>query len=115
MAVSEREDVGFRSHGARCAAWLYRPAGDGPHPCVILAHGFGGTREARLWAYAERFRDAGIAALVFDYRHFGDSEGEPRQLIDIRRQLEFGAGLGVARWRVRQAVGPRDPRYSNTP
>ena len=31
---------------------------------------------------------AGMAALVFDYRHFGDSEGEPRQLISVRRQLD---------------------------
>jgi alpha-beta hydrolase superfamily lysophospholipase len=59
---------------------------------VILAHGFGGTREARLWAFAERFRAAGIAALVFDYRHFGDSEGEPRQLLSISRQLDDWRG-----------------------
>lgn len=86
--VEEREDLTFGSGGESCAAWFYRPEGDGPHPCVVLAHGFGGTREARLWAYAERFRAAGIAALVFDYRHFGDSAGEPRQLISIGRQLD---------------------------
>jgi len=42
----------------------------------------------RLDAYAERFRAAGYACLVFDYRNFGDSEGAPRQLIDIRMQLQ---------------------------
>lgn len=83
-----REDLEFFSGGERCAAWLYRPDGDGPHPCVVLGHGFGATRAARLWAYAERFASAGIAALVFDYRHFGDSDCEPRQLLDIGRQLE---------------------------
>jgi alpha/beta superfamily hydrolase len=31
----------------------------------------------RLDAYAEAFAEAGYHALVFDYRHFGDSEGEP--------------------------------------
>jgi hypothetical protein len=41
-----------------------------------------------LWAYPERFAAARIAALAFDYRHFGDSDGEPRQLLDIGRQLE---------------------------
>jgi len=51
----------------------------------VLAHGFGGVREARLDAFAERFGDAGLAALVFDYRYFGASTGEPRQLIDIGR------------------------------
>src|SRR4051812_4254533 len=84
----DRIDVSFLSGGERCAAWLYRPEGSGPHACVVLAHGFGGVRYARLDAFAERFARAGFAALVFDYRHFGDSEGEPRQVIDIRRQLD---------------------------
>lgn len=96
--MSEREDISFESGGERCAAWLYRPEGEGPHPCVVLAHGFGGVREARLWAYAERFREAGLAALVFDYRHFGASDGEPRQLISIPRQLDdWRAAVASAR------------------
>lgn len=82
-----RTDVSFSVEGARCAAWLYRPEGEEPAPCVVLAHGFGATREMRLDAFAERFAAAGFAALVFDYRHFGASEGEPRQLLDIGRQL----------------------------
>jgi len=40
-----------------------------------------------LDAYAERFAKAGIAALAFTYRHFGDSGGQPRQLLSIKRQL----------------------------
>src|SRR4051812_5041100 len=93
-----REDIEFHSGGNTCAAWLYRPDGEGPHPIVVLAHGFGGVREARLWAYAERFAAAGMAALVFDYRHFGDSEGEPRQLLDIGRQLDdWRAAVAFAR------------------
>ena len=51
-----------------------------------MAHGFGACKEGRLDAFAERFAAAGMAALVFDYRHFGASTGEPRQLIDIDRQ-----------------------------
>lgn len=96
--MSEREDLSFDSTGSSCAAWLYRPDGEGPHPCVVMAHGFGGTREARLGAFAERFRDAGIAAFVFDYRHFGDSEGEPRQLLSITGQLDdWRAAIKVVR------------------
>ncbi len=82
-----RSDADFTSGATRCAAWLYRPDGEGPHPCVVMAHGFSGVREQRLDAYAERFAAAGLAALVFDYRHFGASDGEPRQLLDIARQL----------------------------
>ena len=63
-----------------------------------MAHGFGGTRAARLDAFAERFADAGLAALVFDYRHFGDSGGEPRQLLDIGKQHDdWRAALAFAR------------------
>lgn len=81
-----RSDVSFSSDGVDCAAWLYRPTGDGPHPAVVMAHGFSATRDQRLDAYAERFQAAGIGSLLFDYRHFGASGGAPRQLLDIGRQ-----------------------------
>ena len=84
----DREDIRFSSGDEQCAGWLYRPAGGAQVPCIILAHGFGALKEARLDAYAKRFAAAGYAALVFDYRHFGDSEGEPRQLLEIGRQQE---------------------------
>lgn len=94
----EREDLSFPSGEERCAAWLYRPAGAGPHPLVILGHGFAGTREGRLADYAERFRDGGLAALVFDYRYFGDSTGEPRQLLSMRRRHDdWRAAIAYAR------------------
>jgi len=85
--VSPREDVRFQSGGETIAGWLYRPdKGADRVPCVVLAHGFGALKEGRLDAFAERFAAAGYAALVFDYRHFGESTGEPRNLIDIARQ-----------------------------
>jgi pimeloyl-ACP methyl ester carboxylesterase len=83
--LTERTDVTFSSGGERCAAWLYRP--EHATACVVLAHGWTGVREQRLGAFAEHFARAGLAALVFDYRHFGASEGEPRSLLDISRQL----------------------------
>lgn len=82
-----REDVYFPSGDDLCAGWLYLPDGVESPPVVILGHGFGATREMRLDAFAERFAAAGVAALAFTYRHFGDSGGEPRQLLSIRRQL----------------------------
>jgi fermentation-respiration switch protein FrsA (DUF1100 family) len=93
-----RTDVTFSSNGTDCAAWLYRPEGDGTHPLVVMAHGFSATRELRLDAYAERFCAAGLGALVFDYRHFGASGGEPRQLLDVRRQhADYHAAIAYAR------------------
>jgi uncharacterized protein len=93
-----RADCEFDSHGTRCAAWLYRPQSAGNSPCVVMAHGISAVREQRLDAYAEHFQQAGIAALLFDYRHFGASAGEPRQLWSIRRQLQdWEAAVGTAR------------------
>jgi len=93
-----RADVTFMSGGERIAAWLYRPSADGTVPCVVIAHGFAGVKEARLDAFAERFAAAGMACLVFDYRHFGGSGGEPRQLVDIKHQREdWRAALSYAR------------------
>jgi dienelactone hydrolase len=84
----QREDVWFNSGRDRISAWLYRPAGDGDAPLLVMAHGLGAVRTMRLDAYAERFCAAGYACLVFDYRNFGDSEGAPRQLLDISMQLQ---------------------------
>src|SRR3954449_9233220 len=92
-----RLDVAFPSAGDECRAWLFMPEAERP-PLVILGHGLGATREYGLEPYAERFADAGIAALVFTYRHFGDSGGQPRQLLDIERQLgDWAAALAYAR------------------
>jgi dienelactone hydrolase len=94
-----RRDLTFGSGGDTCAAWLYLPDdASGPFPCVVMAHGFGGVRAARLGAFAERFERAGYAALVFDYRHFGDSSGNPRQLLDIGLQIDdWRAAIAFAR------------------
>ena len=89
--------------GDRLAAWHFLPDGDDAapaRPCVILAHGFTATRDMQLARPAERFANAGWHAVAFDFRHFGDSGGEPRQLVDLHRQYEdwdaavaFAAGL----------------------
>jgi len=84
----QREDVWFNSGSDRISAWLYRPATNGDAPLLVMAHGLGAVRTMRLDAYAERFSAAGYACLVFDYRNFGDSEGQPRQLLDIGMQLQ---------------------------
>lgn len=98
--MSVREDVTFTSQGTSVAAWLYRPDGDGgaARPVIVMAHGLGGVREMRLDAFAERFADAGYACLVFDYRHFGASDGQPRQLLSVRRQRQdWAAAVAFAR------------------
>jgi len=74
---------------------LYEPEGSGPFPGVVLCHGFAGVKELLLPAYANRFAAAGLTALTFDYRGFGESGGErgrlvpDRQIEDIRGAIEF--------------------------
>lgn len=81
-----RQSLRFDVQGDACAAWFFQPEGDGPYPVVVMAHGLAAIKEMRLDAYAELFTAAGYACLVFDYRHFGDSDGEPRQLLDVKKQ-----------------------------
>jgi dienelactone hydrolase len=98
-----RSEVAFGSHGGTCRAWRYTPDDDGAtpavaRPCVVMAHGLGATRDASLAPYAERFAAAGMHVLLFDYRHFGASNGEPRQLVSVRRQLQdYAAAVEFAR------------------
>jgi uncharacterized protein len=94
----ERQDIQFPSNGLNCTGWFYQAWTKDIAPCIVLAHGFGGVKEMRLDAYAEKFAEAGYHALVFDYRHFGGSEGEPRQILDIKKQQQdWHAAIRFAR------------------
>ena len=101
--MTKREKVSFPSGTVSCAGYLFLPepqAGTGERlPVVILAHGFSGTMD-RLIPYAERFAASGIAALVFDYRSFGESGGQPRQVVDLPSQhQDLRAAIAWARGR----------------
>jgi len=87
MDVIERE-VSYYSEGDRIAGTLYLPAEhQAPLPGVVLCHGFTGIKELILPDYGHGFAAAGFAALAFDYRGFGASEGTPGRLV-ARRQIE---------------------------
>src|SRR5690348_4506805 len=95
--------LNFPSGGDHCAAWYLSASTDalaGPHgrPCVVMAHGFGGTRDTGLLDYAEGFAAAGLDVLLFDYRGFGGSAGTPRQRVSYRRQRnDYRAAIAAAR------------------
>ncbi len=105
----------FISQSVRCAARVYRPAGgEERRPVVVMGHGFGGVRALRLYAYAERFADAGYVVVVFDYRGFGESGGAPRQVLDVRMQLQDWradcSSRGHCRVPTRNGSSPGAPR-----
>ena len=83
-----REDIEFKSQGTTIRGHLYLPEGPGPHPAVVMAGGWCYVKELVQPEYAKVFAGAGVAALVFDYRGFGESAGEPRQHIDPWAQIE---------------------------
>lgn len=77
--------------GDEIEAWVYRPDETGPtrpHPAVVMAHGFAAVKAGGLAPFAERFRQAGFTAVVFDYRQWGGSSGQPREEVSVPRQHE---------------------------
>ena len=104
------QEITVDQHGVRLAAWhltatsdaLNRPTG---RPCVVMAHGFGATRDSGLLPFAERFAAAGTDAVIVDYRGFGASEGEPRQHVDHRAHRE-DYHAAIARARALDGVDP---------
>jgi dienelactone hydrolase len=84
-------DVNFDSGGLQCVATVYRPSGaTGVVGCVVMGNGITLTRNDGIPDYAQRFAGAGFAVLAFDYRHWGDSGGEPRRLVSLRRSSRTG-------------------------
>ena len=71
--------VAFASQGATLRGVLVTLAGSGTRrPTVVMAHGTSATLRMVALDYARVFARAGLAALVYDHRNFGCSDGEPR-------------------------------------
>jgi cephalosporin-C deacetylase-like acetyl esterase len=81
--------VEYTVNGDSIRSWLYIPP-DAPSrvPCIILCNGFGGTKDMILEQYALGFVKEGFAAVALEYRHFGESDGFPRQHYSFKDQLE---------------------------
>ena len=86
-----RQDVTFNSVGKKLVGWLYVPKGmktGEKRPAIVMAHGWSAVKEMYLDDFAAKYSNGGFVVLVFDYRNFGDSEGEPRGHIDPSMQHE---------------------------
>lgn len=84
-----RKDIEFKTEdGVTLRGWHYLPDNaSGPVPTIVMAHGFSAVKEMYLDRFAEAFAAAGFAAIVFDNRNFGASDGEPRYEIDPWQQV----------------------------
>ena len=91
----ERQKIRFASGDTQCTAWHYPGANGG---CVIMTGGFAVTKEPGTDLFARRFNEAGFGVLAFDYRHIGESGGQPRQVQRVGEQLaDWQAAIGCAR------------------
>ena len=112
-----RQDIEFDAEGTTLRGWLFTPdSGNRPCPTIVMAHGFSAVKEMYLDSYAEIFAQAGLAALVFDNRNFGASDGVPRQEIDPWVQVrDYRHAITYARTRPevnRDAIGVWGSSYS---
>jgi hypothetical protein len=91
----ERREVEFPSRGETCRGVLLVPEGaSGPMPAVVMAGGWCYVKEVVMPKYAEFIVDAGYAVLIFDYRSFGDSDGEPRQhIVPMEQQEDYRSAI----------------------
>ncbi len=73
-------EVRFRAGGLTLAGHLYLPEDrHDPVPGIVLTGPLTGVKEQVTGTYAAALADQGFAALAFDHRNFGASDGEPRQ------------------------------------
>lgn len=87
--------VEFGSSGATLAGILRLPdAGEPPYPVVVQGPGWLGLADTQSYVpYHEAFTDVGLAVLVFDYRGFGDSDGDATVIDPAMQVDDWGAAI----------------------
>ena len=94
----KNEQVSFYSEGAKLKGILRLPEEtvSGRRPAIVQGPGWLGLMDSKLYErYHRSFTEAGYAVLVFDYRGFGDSEGEKGLILpqlqaeDIRNAITY--------------------------
>ncbi|KAJ5727656.1 alpha/beta fold family hydrolase [Penicillium malachiteum] len=91
MASSEDLKIpSSRKPSLRIAVSVFAPEHDSPHPrpVIIMGHGIGAIKAAGLAPFASAFASQGYYATTFDYLHFGESDGQPRNLLSISSELQ---------------------------
>ena len=91
------EEISISSDGARMNGLLYLAAGAGPHPVVLLLHGFPGFE--RNLDLAQAVRRAGYDVIYFDYRGTWGSAGTfsySHALEDVDVALSWARSAAIA-------------------
>jgi pimeloyl-ACP methyl ester carboxylesterase len=86
------KEVTFYSAGFKLFGTFYFPDTMRPGeklPTVLCCHGLRANRKVILPDFARAFTTHGYAAFIFDYRGFGESEGQKNRLISKERDEDI--------------------------
>jgi fermentation-respiration switch protein FrsA (DUF1100 family) len=78
----------FPSEGERLVGNLFLPERGEPAGVVVAVGPLTSVKEQAAGTYARALAERGYAALAFDYRYFGESEGRPRQFENPLANIE---------------------------
>ncbi|MBC6400355.1 MAG: alpha/beta hydrolase [Ekhidna sp.] len=73
--------INFKSEGLNLVGNLYYPANyesGKEYPAIVVSGSWTTVKEQMAGLYAEKLAKEGFITLAFDFRNFGESEGEPR-------------------------------------
>ncbi len=95
----EMKKVRFNSEGAELVGNLFLPKDFDPskkYPALVVSGSWTTVKEQMAGLYARKLADEGFITLAFDFRNFGESEGEPRfyespqlKKEDVRNAVSF--------------------------
>lgn len=93
------EQVNFKSEGLNLVGNLYYPNNyvkGNSYPTIIVVGSWTTVKEQMAGLYAEKLAHEGFITLAFDFRNYGESEGEPRfwenptmKVQDIKNAVTF--------------------------
>ena len=89
--IPNEQKVTFMSEGDKLSGILYTPANykeGGKIPAVIVTGSWITVKEQMAGTYAKKLAGEGFASLVFDFRGYGESGGEPRQYESPQRKTQ---------------------------
>ena len=94
----KQQPIEVENQGMMIRGTCYRPAATGRYPTVLLLHGFTGNRVESGFMFvqlARAFAKQGLAAVTFDFRHSGESDGSFDQML-VSGELDDA--LRMTRW-----------------
>ncbi|KAL8434544.1 hypothetical protein Efla_000060 [Eimeria flavescens] len=87
----ERLTFSVSVEGSKVHCWLFTPkkplTANSPPPVIVAAYGLGVQKDIALLSFAESLAGEGFAVVLFDYRHWGVSEGLPRHLAEPEKEV----------------------------